>query len=306
MPRYDIPVWRMCEEAAKLLPETFAPVDIIRKVHEKHPHVNSTTIRCQVIGSSPNHPSSKHYPTSHRLFYYLGSGRFRLLKPSDKLIEKTTKFYGSADKTLIKDTEIPNSGEFLKGCEEFEKHEKRDAMYKVATFLVSHFWGKPSDMTNGLGVLLLTWNQAFYRYGLFDFDKLEKCIADNLQKLERFRGRYISSLSVHDKDEIKNLFNEFLKALQINSGKMKGRRSPVAVAKALHLLAPAFFPLWDSKIAKAYRCYYNNYPGERYASFCEIMKNVAKKVKDYVKVSDKSILKLIDEYNYSKYTQGWI
>lgn len=62
---------------------------------------------------------------------------------------------------------IPNREEFLKGCEEFEKHEKRDAMYKVATFLVFHFWGKPSDMADGLGVLLLTWNQAFYRYGIF-------------------------------------------------------------------------------------------------------------------------------------------
>ena len=41
---------------------------------------------------------------------------------------------------------IPNRGEFLKGCEEFEKHEKRDAMYKVATFLISHFWG-PLYMT---------------------------------------------------------------------------------------------------------------------------------------------------------------
>ena len=59
---------------------------------------------------------------------------------------------------------IPIREEFCKGCEEFERHEKRDAMYKVATFLVSYFWGRPSDMADGLGVLLLTWNQAFYRY----------------------------------------------------------------------------------------------------------------------------------------------
>ncbi|MHC1604889.1 MAG: hypothetical protein ACXQTP_02840 [Candidatus Methanofastidiosia archaeon] len=62
---------------------------------------------------------------------------------------------------------IPNHEEFLKVCEEFEKHEKRDAMYKVATSLVSYFWGKPLDMVDGLGVLLLTWNQAFYRYEIF-------------------------------------------------------------------------------------------------------------------------------------------
>jgi len=69
--------------------------------------------------------------------------------------------------------------EFCKWIEEFEKREKRDTMYKVATFIISHYWGKPFDMANGLGVLLLTWNQAFYRYGIFDFDKLERCIDIN-------------------------------------------------------------------------------------------------------------------------------
>src|ERR1051325_5999064 len=46
---------------------------------------------------------------------------------------------------------------------------------------------------------------------------------------------------------------EFLDALRICEGKKKGVGSPVGVAKALHLLAPGFFPLWDEKIAKAYR-----------------------------------------------------
>jgi len=201
---------------------------------------------------------------------------------------------------------IPNCKEFLKGCEEYEKHEKRDAMYKVASFFLSHFWGEPSDMADGLGVLLLTWNQAFYRYGIFDFDKLEECITENLQKIEDFRNRDISSLSNSDEDDIKDLFNKFLEALQIESGKMQGRKSPVAVAKALHLLAPKFFPLWDDKIARAYRCYYNDNPAERYFSFCRITKVIADEVKSYISRSDKTIIRLIDEYNYSKYTKGWI
>ena len=201
---------------------------------------------------------------------------------------------------------IPNREEFLRGCEEFEKHEKRDAMYKIATFLISHFWGKPADMADGLGVLLLTWNQAFYRYGIFDFGKLEKCIADNLQKLEGFRNRDILSLSSSDEYEIKDLFAKFLEALQIAAGKGQGRRSPVAVAKTLHLLAPKFFPLWDDKIARAYGCYYSENPDEKYISFCKITKTVADKVRNYIDRPDKTLIKLIDEYNYSKYTQGWI
>lgn len=149
--------------------------------------------------------------------------------------------------------------EFCKGIEEYEKHEKRDAMYKVANFLISNFWGKPSDMSDALDVLLSTWNQAFYRYGKFDSDKLQECIKNNLQKLESFKKRNISSLSASDEDDIINIFNIFLDVLQIDSGKRKGRKSPVAVAKALHLLAPKFFPIWDEKIAKKYECYYLNF-----------------------------------------------
>lgn len=55
------------------------------------------------------------------------------------------------------------------GSEAFRAYERRDAMYKVATFLVEHHWGKPGEMANALGVVLLTWNNAFYRYGSFDF-----------------------------------------------------------------------------------------------------------------------------------------
>ena len=279
---------------------------------------------------------------------------------------------------------IPSKEEFIKGIEEFEKHEKRDAMYKVATFLVHHFWGNPSDMADGLGVLLLTWNQAFYRYGSFDFDKLEKCIENNLEKLEKFRNRDITTFSELDESDIKSIFSKFLDALQIDTIKFSDSnkkkftienlkelldkwnikfsgndtksiyksiksdekvkdaiefietsrknyiqitisrleenqieklkeynlimKSPVAVAKALHLLAPNFFPLWDDQIAKAYRCYYDNEPAKEYIKFMKIIKEMSEKVKEYVDPSkcSKTLLKLIDEYNYSKYTKNWI
>ena len=196
--------------------------------------------------------------------------------------------------------------EFCKGIEEFEKREKRDAMYKIATFIISHYWGKSFDMANGLGVLLLTWNQAFYRYGNFDFDKLERCIDINFKKLETFRKRSITSLLESDEKNITDLFKKFLEALQIDSGKIQGRTSPVAVSKALHILAPDFFPIWDQKIAKAYGYNYHKNPEKQYFSFCRIIKNVADKVEDYVVRSDKALVKLIDEYNFSKYTGGWI
>ncbi len=200
----------------------------------------------------------------------------------------------------------PTITELKKGIEEFRKHEKRDAMYRVATFIISHFWNNPADIADGLGVLLLTWNQAFYRYGIFNFDKLEQCIRTNFSEIKSFRDRNIFDFSNDDEKIIKKIFNDFLNALQIDAGKMKGRKSPVSVAKAIHLLAPKFFPLWDDKIARAYNCYYNQNPAEQYIYFCKINKKIAEGLKNKVLDKNKSILKLIDEYNYSKYTKNWI
>lgn len=201
---------------------------------------------------------------------------------------------------------VPSKEMFLQGIEEFEKRERRDPMYKVASFLVNHSWGRPPDMADGLGVLLLTWNQAFYRYGIFDFEKLEKCLNDNLARIESFRGRNITGMSDADEQVIRNLFDQLLIALQIDAGKSRGKKSPVAVAKALHLLAPSFFPLWDKEIAEGYRCSYSEKPAEQYILFSKLMRKLAQAVRAYVQRPDKTLLKLIDEYNYSKFTQEWI
>lgn len=201
---------------------------------------------------------------------------------------------------------IPDRDEFLRGCEEFEKREKRDAMYKVATFLIKQFWGQASEMADGLGVLLLTWNQAFYRYGGFDFDELEKTISENMPLIESFRSRNISELSPEDETKIKNLFNKMLECLKIVGGKKDRTKSPVAASKALHLLAPAFFPLWDDKIARAYGCYYHFEAAEKYVSFCKKMKTISAAAKQYVDRTDKTLAKLIDQYNYAKFTKNWI
>jgi hypothetical protein len=92
-----------------------------------------------------------------------------------------------------------DASELKAGYTAFQDNEVRDAMYKTATFLVKTFWGKPAEMSDGLGVLLLTWNNAFYRYGLFDFNALEKCIAQNQTMLDKYRDRDILDYSPADK-----------------------------------------------------------------------------------------------------------
>ena len=82
MQKYENPVWQIIYEAAKELKlKTFAPIDLIRKVHEKNIQIPTVTIQTYVIAMTPNHPSSYHYPTTRKLhgyFTYLGKGRFQL------------------------------------------------------------------------------------------------------------------------------------------------------------------------------------------------------------------------------------
>jgi len=208
---------------------------------------------------------------------------------------------------MIKTQYLIEPQEIERGSSVFREREKRDAMYKVATFLVENFWGRPREMTDALGVLLLTWNNALYRYGEFDFQELEKTLSRRMSVLEAFRDRAILSFSEADAETVKALLNDFLNTLKIADGKSNGRKSPVAAAKALHLLAPAFFPLWDKKIAMAYHCDYSINPSEKYLEFLLISMTQAEKLSGKIQTCPgRSLLKIIDEYNYARFTKGWI
>ncbi|WP_321430379.1 hypothetical protein [uncultured Methanolobus sp.] len=199
--------------------------------------------------------------------------------------------------------EIPNNADISKACAEFETCETRDVMYKVAMSHMKSHWEEPEGMTDAIGVLLLSWNQQFYRFhkGL-NLKRVEDCIIDNMDNLKEFNNRTITSLSNKDDENIKKLFNELNNALQGDDGV----KSAVSTVKALHLLAPNFFPLWDAVIAKKYRVYYSNNPDDKYLLFCKYSQIIHEHIKHYKFPSEKSILKIIDEYNYSKFTKNWI
>jgi hypothetical protein len=86
----------------------------------------------------------------------------------------------------------------------------------------------------------------------------------------------------------------------------------VAVAKTLHLFAPEFFPLWDTDIAIAYGSWwaFSEFGEMEYWPFCWKMKRIAAHVADCECVRTaspkRSTLKLIDEYNYSRFTKHWL
>jgi hypothetical protein len=336
------PIWRMVREAIETLDGEVSRSEIVDFVQDRYGDVNESSILTHITTCTVNAPARIHDGRNRRP--RVATSRYDFLFKMDRgtLVRWDPERHGlweireqpdgsvvvamvggqafptrqgvrmagrapitppPPDEMVLR---IPSKETFLRGVCEYERREKRDSMYKVATFLVSHFWSDPDDMADGLGVLLLTWNQAFYRYGTFDFDRLERCIGSNLSTIETFRQREIPSLSEGDEDQILQLFGHFLEALEIASGGSKGKRSPVAVSKALHLLAPGFFPLWDEKIAREYGCYYSIEPGDKYVDFCWIMRAIAKVVSAYIDSPHRTLVKLIDQYNYSRFTRGWV
>jgi hypothetical protein len=82
---------------------------------------------------------------------------------------------------------------------------------------------------------------------------------------------------------------------------------PVGAAKALHLLAPAFFPLWDRRIAKAYGVALDG-PGTKTDHYWHFALVIARKQCRELRGQGFAgfALKAIDEYNCCKHVRGWI
>lgn len=152
-------------------------------------------------------------------------------------------------------------------------------------------------MAESLAVLLQTWNAQYYRFHPFDsahFAALETVLASRRSELDAFRLRAIATMTTHKFPVIGDLFTEFELIL-----------GPVGAAKALHLLAPQFFPLWDREIAKAYRINLDS-RGNNSAEFLRFMTIVVKQVKQLASQAGyEGWLKRIDEYNYCRFTKGW-
>lgn len=217
-----------------------------------------------------------------------------------------TSFNHHGTRTMT-DGELPTCEQFEAGIKAYEANEKRAGAYYDALSRVSGGWGNASEMADGVKLLLDPWHQAFYRFGKFEIEALRACIGANLQSIEMFHTRSIATLDESDKDGIRHLFEAFLDALR--GGK---RRSPVAVAKTLHLFAPDFFPLWDTDIAIGYGSWWwlSDFGAVEYLPFCWKMKRLAERLGNCpcvgAAVPQRSILKLIDEYSYSRFTKRWV
>ncbi len=131
-------------------------------------------------------------------------------------------------------------------CQAYERDEGGyDRYYAPSCSLVSH--GIESErwdcICGGTSLLVYAWNAPFYR-SPFDYASLEASLRNHWILLMAFRDRQLSTLNGDDQLEIERLFDDLTSAL--NSGRA---RAQVSAAKALHVIAPSFFPMWDNSIA---------------------------------------------------------
>jgi hypothetical protein len=215
------------------------------------------------------------------------------------------------------DAPTPTLAELEAARTYYESVEPRDLFYRAATELVDRAIREdtplslargvldgairdaaPLNLAEALAVLLRTWNSAFYRFHHRTFDAKHFADINDLVRRRRksllaLRARSIESLSNADESEVKSLFAAF-----------EGVLGPVGAAKALHLLAPRFFPLWDRAIAEGYHLSMKpqNSNDDNYWRFTKKTREQCKLI-GWGKAIRRNPLKALDEFNYWRYTR---
>jgi hypothetical protein len=105
---------------------------------------------------------------------------------------------------------------------------------------------------------------------------------EELNTFLKCRERSIASLVNLDETEVLRLFGLF-----------RAECGPVGAGKALHVLAPSFFPLWDNAIAVSYGVATET----GYFQFIKIVKQQVVNLTEEI-APGVTALKALDEYNY--------
>lgn len=183
------------------------------------------------------------------------------------------------------------------------RKEPRYFCYEIATDLINKAksspdninWYRNIDTIKGILLLLFTWNFAAKETKRLDFDNvggtLQKCESE-LKELERYT---IENMDKIAEDKVKIVFCEFMKIM-----------GQTGASKALSLLNPKLFVMWDTKIRKRLNKELiagidNGQEPQHYVLF---LKGIQKIISDYSlkeKIPAGAVLaKKVDEYNYLK------
>jgi hypothetical protein len=221
---------------------------------------------------------------------------------------------------------IKHPKRFLEYCKKYHEEEPRDIAYVLSSSIVSRDPTNTSFILAGAKLIIITWNAAgFQRLSRENKADLEndilKAYKKTETKLKELKGERLELLNLNDaqlKGGIKSIFLEF------SSKKSIGL---TGASKILHILNPHVFMMWDANIRNAYHKLHSKShkvgDGECYLEFLrqsqEIIKAILSKKseddlwrehltfvdKEFMKAFSfkETTLKMLDEYNYVRFTR---
>jgi len=195
------------------------------------------------------------------------------------------------------DFPVPPPDEVIDAHRVFEEREPQATEYWIARERTQNGIrdGDSSEIADAIAAFLKSWNKVYYRWRPAKartlVADLQQLITEQLDALGAFFGRSLTELADSDRPPVLRLFSSF-----------EAKLDAVGTAKALNLLVPSFFPLWDNAIA-----YQSGVLSDSRGYFLFMaltahqVRNLAGKLPERL-----DPLKTLDEFNYCRFTKGWM
>jgi hypothetical protein len=193
---------------------------------------------------------------------------------------------------------------FIKSTNEFDKREKRTNFFSLAQNLIASGFD-----TEGMLLVLSTWNFARFRFVVkeFDVDNFKRELENLRQMFDVLIGQYFQTVNFDKyKTNIQTIYNSL--------SKIKGVEFTGA-PKLMQLKNPNVFVMWDRYIRgeKPKKHYgrlaafkdgtfeYRKYPKD-FSGYFQFLKDMQNRYKHLNLVGQKTLAKAVDEFNYVNIT----
>lgn len=209
----------------------------------------------------------------------------------------------------------PSTQEIKSYQKKFREHELRKVLYEVALEKRQN-----GEIEKAIKIILLGWNWRAYAGRNISNSELDQQIGHFISKIRPLLSRLekedidlknidfdqeIDGQSVAE--HISDGYNELLKQERINA---------TGASKAMHMLHPTTFMMWDDAIMDAYhkegegnhwnagshQGHHTRGDGECYLAFLGETQEFIIETTDFGEEFGKDPAKVMDEYNYAKYT----
>lgn len=215
---------------------------------------------------------------------------------------------------------LKNPDYLIEGCRKFIERERRDSIYVAALSYAQQNKDSIPRQALAAEALLLSWNEAYYRgrkgarwhlIPLVNGD-LQEAFQANSSALEALRETELGKLTTKDLESIREVFRTVASKQSIGL---------TGASKALNVVVPDVFVMWDTGIREAYHVLHGSRDIDRpscYENFiatCNeigsaLIANSERLVSQHPSFKQfgvrKSIAKMIDEVNYARFFLGEI